>query len=103
MENNWLRFPTDVVDWKIKTEYEITGEDIPSDNYIESYVDIRIDSIVQIRPYFERDDAEGKLTGTILYTTSGENWVVNVHPKVVREILNCKPLKIPSIKDSNND
>ncbi len=96
--NNWLRFPTDVIDWRVKREYEITGEDIPPDNYTESYVDIRADSIVQIRPFVARENSEGELTGTILYTTSGESWIVNVLPKVVRELIDCKPIKIPSIK-----
>jgi len=97
MENKWLRFPHDVVDYDTLEGYTLLEKPIPSDEYIESYVDIRVDSIIALRPYTERDKPDEGVTGTIIYTT-GEEFVVNVLPKEVRRLLNCEPTKVPSNK-----
>jgi hypothetical protein len=100
MTNQWFRFPIDVIDSDTNKQYELLEQNIPLDEYYESWVDIRLDSIVQIRPFVAKDNELNNVTGTILYTTSGESHVVNVLPKTVREILGYEINKLPSIKQA---
>lgn len=100
MVKEWYRFPTDVVNADVKEQYELLEQDVPTSEYFESWVDVRLDSIVQVRPFVAKDDPLEKITGTILYTTSGESHVVNVLPKTVREILGYEINKLPSIKQA---
>lgn len=100
MTNQWFRFPIDVIDSDTNKQYELLEQNIPLDEYYESWVDIRLDSIVQIRPFVAKDNELNNVTGTTLFTTSGESWVVNVLPKTVREILGYEINKLPSIKQA---
>lgn len=100
MVKEWYRFPIDVIDSDTKEQYQLLEQDVPTTEYFESWVDVKLDSIVQVRPFVAKDDPLEKITGTILYTTSGESHVVNVLPKTVREILGYEINKLPSIKQA---
>lgn len=90
LNNNWYRFPIKVTNKKL---YDALDGEVPEENWERSYVDIRIDSIVAIRPYTDQNDPEDTISGTLIYTTAGEDWAVYILPKKVREILNIKPIK----------
>ena len=85
----WYKFPISVVDRKLD---ELLDGEIPEEDMIDSWVDIRIDSIVMIRPYYVGDDL--KITGTLLYTTAGTDFAVNMKPSSVRKLLNYEPIKL---------
>lgn len=89
--NKWYRFPILVTNRKL---FETLEGNVPDEEWEMSYIDIREDSIVSVRPYQHQDDPEEKITGTLLFMSSGENYAVSVHPKRVREILNIKPITI---------
>lgn len=99
-QNKWYRFPIDVVEHDVKKAFELTGEEIPENKYIESWIDINIEQIVAIRKYIPKDSESEEITGTILYISDGSDWVVNVLPSKIREILNYKPIKVESIKNN---
>lgn len=86
----WYRFPIMVVDRKLKDIYE--EDEIPKDEMEESWVDIRLDSIVAVRPYYEGDDL--KITGTLIFTTAGDSYGVELKPSSVRKLLNYEPIKL---------
>lgn len=87
----WYRFPILVTNKRL---FESLNGNVPEEEWEMSYVDIREDSVVSIRPYIDQNDPDEKITGTLLFLTSGENYSVSVHPKKVREILDIKPIKI---------
>lgn len=79
-----------VVDRKLKDIYE--EDEIPKDKMEESWVDIRLDSIVAVEPYYEGNDL--KITGTLISTTSGDSYGVELKPSSVRKLLNYEPIKL---------
>lgn len=85
--NKWYRFPILIVDKTLKNIYE--EQDIPKDQMKESWVDIRLDSIVNIRPYYEGEDFQ--ITGTLIHTTSGDDFGVELKPSTVRKLLGYEP------------
>lgn len=86
----WYRFPIMMVDRKLKDIYE--EDEIPKDKMEESWVDIRLDSIVAVEPYYEGNDL--KITGTLISTTSGDSYGVELKPSSVRKLLNYEPIKL---------
>lgn len=85
----WYRFPILVMDKKLKDIYE-EGE-VPKEQMNDSWVDIRVDSIVAVRPYYGE---ELKITATIIHTSSGDDFVVEMKPSTIRKILNYEPVKL---------
>ena len=79
-----------VVDKKLKDIYE--EDEIPKEQMEESWVDIRADSIVAVRPYYEGDDLI--ITGTLIFTTGGDSYGVELKPSSVRKLLNYEPIKL---------
>lgn len=94
----WYRFPMDVVNTDLIDSYKIMGKDVPSSEYEESWIDIRLDAIIAIRPFVDKENSLEVVTGTILFTTDGDAHVVNVYPEQVQKILNYIPEKVKSNK-----
>lgn len=86
----WYRFPISIIDRELD---ELLG-DVPEEELIDSWVDIRIDSIVLIRPYFTGKVDDLKISGTLLFTTAGTDFAVNMKPSSVRKLLNYEPIKL---------
>lgn len=90
LTTKWYRFPIMVVDKKLKDIYD--EDEIPKSEMEESWVDIRLDSIVAVRPYYEGDEL--KITGTLIHTTAGDSYGVELKPSSVRKLLNYEPIKL---------
>lgn len=100
-EYKWYRFPIDVIDVETKESYDAIGKNPKEDEYWESWVDIREDQIVAIRPFVPKDSKDMEITGTSIYLSNGDSYVVNVKPSTVKEIIGITTYKFKSIKYDN--
>lgn len=85
--SEWIRFPIKIADRKL---FDSLNGEVPEEEWQESWIDIRRDSIVTIRQFIQDS---GKVEGTLIYTTSGNDFATTLMPSVVKKILNYEPFK----------
>ena len=88
MLNKWYRFPVMLVDRKLN---EALNGDVPEEQMEEGWYDVQADSIKGVRPYYGDDF---KVTGTLIFMTTGDNIAVEMKPSSVRKLLNYEPIKL---------
>ena len=84
----WYRFPVMLVDKKLN---EALDGDVPENQMEEGWFDIHIDCIKGVRPYYDDDF---KITGTLIFMTTGYNVAVEMKPSSVRKLINYEPIKL---------
>lgn len=82
---SWYRFPIKVIDQNVFREHD--GE-IEDDEWLDTWIDIRLDSIISIEPFMEEKET---VTSTTIYTYS-DFFTVEMKPSEVRSLLNYRPI-----------
>ena len=80
----WYRFPIKIL------PHEANLLDAVTDYIEDSFYDIRIDTIGGIRQAIEDD----KVTGSLVYLTTGDNFYTELTVKQLKNILKYEPIKI---------
>lgn len=86
IESVWYRFPVD--------------QNILTEELVEDWIDIRIDSIKQIKGHWSLGNKSSHPDKTIIYCDTGESWVVNLKVNQVIKILGYKAI---IVKELYND
>lgn len=90
--SEWLRLPISVYN---TTEYPgLSHDEVPKEGMYLAFVDVRKDSIVGVRPYFSITGDQDRPDGTIIYTTSGQDHVIEIMPSTMRKLIGYEPIKV---------
>ena len=93
----WYRFPVLMVDREMNDALD--GK-VPEDQMEEGWYDVQADSIKGVRPYYGDDF---KITGTLIFMTTGDNIAVEMKPSSVRKLLNYTPIKLENEFKTTSD
>lgn len=88
MENRWFRFPILVVETKL---VETLDEEQLEKYWEDSYVEIKESNVESIRPYVDGEIIDQGKNATVLTTSSGETFVIEIPTDKLRELLGYKP------------
>lgn len=88
----WFRLPIAV--FSKEDHPGLEPHEVPKEQQFLTFIDVRADSIVGMRPYFGYDADADKPNGTIIYTTSGEDHVIEIMPSTMRKLLGYKPEEV---------